>query len=264
VVRRTTGARLALAVAGLMLVTTACGGSSSDSGAAPSSAPSLSGKITVFAASSLTKTFTALGKQFEAAHPGTTVVFSFEASSSLAQKIIAGAPADLFASASAKNMEQVTASGDASDPQTFASNVAEIAVAPRSKDKVRSLADLAKPGLKVALCQPEVPCGALAQKVLANAGVTVKPVTQGLDVKSTLAYVKAEEVDAAIVYVTDVKAAGATVVGVEVPAADNASTAYLIAPVKASGNTVVAAAFQALVLSPAGQDALAEAGFQGP
>lgn len=218
----------------------------------------------MFAAASLTTTFTQLGKDFETAHPGTTVKFSFGPSSGLAQQIVAGAPADVFASASAKNMLQVTDAGDAGTAVTFANNVAEIAVAPGSAGKVAGLADLAKSGVKVALCQPEVPCGALATKVLAAGKVTVKPVTQGLDVKSTLAYVTNGQADAAIVYVTDVLAAGSKVTGVEIPAAVNASTAYEIAPVKASSNAGLAAAFEAFVLSPVGLSVLTEAGFRKP
>ncbi len=223
-----------------------------------------SGSITVFAAASLTGSFTQLGEQFEAANPGTRVRFSFGASSALAQQIIAGAPADIFASASEKNMKQATDAGDAATPTTFATNTAAIAVSPTSAAKVGTLADLAKPGVKVALCQPEVPCGALAKTVLGKASVTVQPVTQGLDVKSTLAYVTSGEADAAIVYVTDVKAAGGKVVGVQIPSAVNAITAYPIATVKASKNPALAAAFRAFVLSPAGQGVLAEAGFGSP
>ncbi len=237
--------------------------SASASGSSSSSS-SLSGSVTVFAAASLSKAFTTLGQQFQGSHPGTTVKFSFGASSTLAQQIIAGAPADVFASASPKNMAQVTKTGDAADPKTFVSNVAEIAVAPASAGKVTGISDLAKAGVKVALCQPQVPCGALAQTVLGKAKVTVEPVTQGLDVKSTLAYVTGGEADAAIVYVTDVKAAGAKVKGVQIPATANASTAYPIATVKASKNTALADAFEALVLSPAGQGVLAEAGFAKP
>lgn len=265
--------RTRTALLALLVTTTlasACGSSSSSSsGSTPStssspSAPALSGTITVFAAASLTGTFTRLGKDFEAAHPGTTVKFSFGASSTLAQQILAGAPADVFASASAKNMQQVTDAGDAADPRTFANNVAEIAVAPSAAGRVTSLADLAGPGVKVALCQPQVPCGALAQSVFTRAGITVKPVTQGLDVKSTLAYVTSGEADAAVVYVTDVRAAGAAVEAVEIPSAQNASTAYPIATVKGSRNTAVAQAFEDLVLSPAGQAVLTGAGFQQP
>jgi len=266
--------RAAAAVLAVAAASTACGSSasspSSSASAATSpartasSAPALSGTITVFAAASLKAAFTDLGKQFEAAHPGTTVKFSFGSSSTLAQQIIAGAPADVFASASARNMKQVTDAGDATGAKTFANNVAEIAVAPASASKVTSLADLAKPGVKVALCQLQVPCGVLAKSVLDKAGVTVTPVTRGLDVKSTLAYVTSGETDAAMVYVTDVKAAGAAVRGVEIPAAQNASTPYPIAMVKASSNTAVGTAFEDFVLSSTGQRVLSGAGFQKP
>jgi molybdate transport system substrate-binding protein len=249
----------------VLALVSACGSASTGgTSSAPTSPalPRLSGTITVFAAASLTKTFTALGKDFETAHPGTTVRFSFGPSSGLATQILAGAPADLFASASAKNMKQVTDAGDASGEQAFASNVAEIAAAPGSS--ISSLADLAKPGVKVALCEPKVPCGALAVKVLGNVKVTVKPVTLGLDVKSTLAYVTNGSADAAIVYVTDVLAAGDTVKGIEIPAAVNASTAYEIAPITAGKNSALAQAFEDFVLSGAGQAALRAAGFQKP
>ncbi len=222
------------------------------------------GTLTVFAAASLTQAFTTLGSRFEAAHPLVRVQFSFGASSTLAQQIIAGAPADVFASASTTNMAQVTAAGAASAPTTFATNVAEIAVPPARGGKVASIADLGTPGVQVALCQPQVPCGALAARVLAKARVAVTPVTEGLDVKSTLAYVTSGQVDAAMVYVTDVTAAGATVRGIEIPARDNASTAYPIAVVKASKNARLATAFSAFVLSPTGQAALHQAGFQRP
>lgn len=259
----------ALVVIGALSAGCASSSGTASRGSAPgtpasTSATALTGTITVFAAASLTKTFTALGHQFEAAHPGTTVKFSFGASSALAQQILAGAPADVFASASPKNMTQVATPGDAVDPKTFATNFAEIAVTPSVATRVRSIADLGRAGLKVALCQPQVPCGALAQKVLANAHVTVQPVTQGLDVKSTLAYVVSGEVDAAIVYVTDVKAAGAKVRGVEIPGPANASTAYVIAPIRSTRNPALAAAFEDFVLSPAGQGALGLAGFHRP
>lgn len=275
--RRRTGpiARLPLTTVAALaagLLVAGCGSSSSATPKAGSSKPSaagsspatMTGTITVFAAASLTKAFTVLGSRFSAAHPGSTVRFSFGASSTLAQQILAGAPADVFASASPKNMTQVTAAGAARGPRTFARNSAEIAVSPASAGKVIGIRDLAKAGVKVALCQPQVPCGALAQTVLGKARVTVKPVTQGLDVKSTLAYVTGGEADAAVVYVTDVKAAGAKVKGVPIPAADNASTAYPIATITASRHAALATAFQDLVLSAAGQGVLRQAGFAAP
>ncbi len=249
---------VALLAAALALSTAACGSAAKHT----SSTPALTGTITVFAASSLTGSFTTLGKQFETVHPGTTVKFSFSASSTLAQQILAGAPADVFAAASPKNMTQVAADVDA--PTDFVSNTAEIAVAPGKASTITSLTDLGHPGVTVALCQPQVPCGALAQTVLKNAGVTVHPRTEGLDVKSTLAYVTGGQVDAAIVYVTDVKAAGTAVVGVTIPAADNASTKYPIATVKATKNSSLAAAFVSYVESSAGTSVLLAAGFSAP
>lgn len=260
-----------LFAAALAVGVAACGssGSGGEPGSEPTSkpprsAPALSGSITVFAAASLTTSFTQLGRDFQAAHAGTTVRFSFGASSTLAQQIIAGAPADVFASASAKNMMQVTDAGNAADPQTFANNTAEIAVAPDAAARITSLTDLAKPGSKVAVCQPQVPCGALAQQVFDKAGVTVKPVTQGLDVKSTLRAVTEGNADAAVVYVTDVRAAGASVRGVEIPAALNASTAYPIATVSGSGNPTLGDAFARYVLTAEAQAVLAKAGFAAP
>jgi len=252
----------------LALLLAGCGGSDRatprSTSPAGSGSPALSGSITVLAAASLTGSFTTLGKQFQAAHPGTTVTFSFGASSTLAQQITNGAPADVFASASAKNMTDVVTAGDAADPRTFANNVAQIAVSSTSASKVTSLADLGRPDVKVALCQPEVPCGALAQKVLANAKVAVKPVTQALDVKSVLATVTSGEVDAGIVYVTDVKAAGTSVAGIAIPPDVNASTSYPIVTVKASKNMALARAFEDYVLSPEGQAVLSQAGFAKP
>jgi molybdate transport system substrate-binding protein len=266
---------LTIIAAGIVAITASalagCGSSGSGSSAGSSSAsssasasPSLSGSITVFAASSLQGTFTQLGKQFEAAHPGVKVTFSFGASSALATQIINGAPADVFASASPKNMQQVVTAGDASNPVTFASNVMEVAVPSANPAGVTSVSDLAKPAVKVALCQPQVPCGVTAAKVFSNAKITVKPVTLEPDVKSVLSKVELDAVDAGVVYVTDVQAAGSKVKGVVIPANLNASTAYPIAPISKSSNAATAQAFAAYVASPSGEAVLTAAGFEKP
>lgn len=257
-----------IAAAGFAVAAVAGCGSSGGPGSPASSGPAasakLSGSITVFAAASLQGAFTTIGQQFQAAHPGVKVTFSFGPSSGLAQQIISGAPADVFASASPKNMQQVVSAGDAASPATFASNVMEVATPPGNPGHVSSVADLAKKPVKVALCQPQVPCGAVAAQVFSNAKITVRPVTLQPDVKSVLTQVELGNVDAGMVYVTDVKAAGTKVRGVVIPAAENASTAYPIAPVSKSSNLAVARAFEAYVLSPAGQSVLAAAGFQKP
>ena len=267
--------RFALIAAVLAAVTVAgCSSSSSPSSAPSASSPASSpaatssaaatGTITVFAASSLKETFTTLGKQFEAAHPGDTVKFSFGASSTLATQITDGAPADVFASAAPKNMETVVSAGDASNPQDFAKNTAEVAVPPSNPANVTSVNDLAKSSVKVALCQPKVPCGVVAAGVFKNAGITVKPVTLQPDVKSVLTQVELGNVDAGMVYVTDVMAAGSKVKGVTIPANVNASTLYPIAAITSSKEMSVAQAFVAYVLSPAGQSVLSAAGFEKP
>jgi molybdate transport system substrate-binding protein len=243
---------------------TASSPASSSSSAASSSSATQTGTITVFAAASLMGTFTQLGKQFEAAHPGDTVKFSFGGSSTLATQITGGAPADVFASAAPANMDTVVNAGDASSPKDFAKNTAEIAVPPSNPAKVTSVGDLAKSSVKVALCQPKVPCGVVASQVFTNAKITVKPVTLQPDVKSVLTQVELGNVDAGMVYVTDVKAAGSKVKGVTIPASENASTLYPIATITSSTHQAEAEAFVAYVLSPAGEQVLTAAGFQQP
>ena len=224
----------------------------------------LSGTVNVFAAASLQETFTTLKTQFETAHPGVTVTPNFGASSALAQSITQGSPADVFASASQTNMDQVVQAGAASTSKAFAKNVMEIAVPPANPAGITALADLAKPGVKVALCQAQVPCGSVAAKVFANAKVTVTPVSQEADVKSVLTKVQLGEVDAGVVYVTDVKAAGTKVKGIEIPTDVNASTSYPIATLTKAPNPDAAAAFTAYVLSAEGRSVLAAGGFAAP
>src|SRR5258708_5643154 len=116
--------RLTVIAAGLAVVAVAGCSSSSSSANGPASPPT--GPITVFAAASLTEAFTQIGKQFQAAHPGDKVTFSFGPSSGLATQITSGAPADVFASASKKNMQAVVSAGDASGPTDFVKNVMEV------------------------------------------------------------------------------------------------------------------------------------------
>jgi molybdate transport system substrate-binding protein len=252
----------AIAVAGCSSSSSSTPAASSSSTPAASSSAAQTGAITVFAASSLKDTFTQLGQQFEAAHPGDTVKFSFGASSALAEQINSGAPADVFASAATKNMDQVVTTGNASNPQNFAENVMEVAVPPSNPAKVTSVNDLAKSSVKVAVCQPQVPCGVVAAEVFKNAKITVKPVTLQPDVKSVLTQVELGNVDAGVVYVTDVQAAGSKVKGVTIPANVNASTTYPIAALTHSKEQAIAAAFVAYVLSPPGEQVLKAAGFE--
>ncbi|MFK0159515.1 molybdate ABC transporter substrate-binding protein [Streptomyces sp. NPDC090499] len=271
-VRRT---RRTLQVAGAsvaaLLALSACSSSDDNSSATTKSdtsaaaTPKLSGSITVFAAASLQESFTTLKADFEKAHPGTKVNFSFGGSDTLAAQITSGAPADVFAAASAKTMAIVTDKKDtATTPATFVRNQLEIATLPGNPDKISSLKDLTKSSLKVVLCDRTVPCGAAAQKALDASKLKLTPVSYEEDVKSALNKVVLKEADAAVVYQTDVKAAGSKVEGVEFPESSGAINDYPIALLKNAPNPAVAKAFIALVQSAEGQQVLNDAGFLKP
>jgi len=221
--------------------------------------------VVVFAATSLTEAFDKIGAQFEAAHPGVTVKFNYNGSSSLATSITQGAPADVFASAAPKNMETVTSAGLASGtPQDFAKNSGEIMVEKGNPKNIKSVSDLANPAIKVVVCAPQVPCGAVATAIFKNAGVTVKPVSEETNVGGVVTKVTLGEADAGIVYVTDVKANEGKATGVAIPASQNDVTAYPIAQLKDAPNSAGAAAFISYVLGSQGQAVLASFGFQPP
>ena len=271
--RRGTASVLAvLATAGLVLTTAGCGsydvapqGGSASSDAGSSSSAALSGEITVFAAASLKKTFTEIGAEFEKAHPGATVNFSFAGSSDLVAQIEQGAPADVFASADTTNMDKAT--GDSltsATPVNFASNTLAIAVPPGNPAKITKLADLATSGVKVVLCAPAVPCGSAAAKVEAAAKIDIKPVSEEQSVTDVLGKVTAGEADAGLVYVTDVKGAGDKVEGIEFAESAAALNTYPIAALKASKNAALAEAFLEAVTGEPGQGILAAAGFAKP
>ncbi|WP_043652724.1 molybdate ABC transporter substrate-binding protein [Nocardia thailandica] len=248
-----------VAAGAVALAATSCG---SDR-AAPSDG--VGGTVTVFAAASLTETFTALGERFEAAHPGTRVVFSFGASSALAQQIQQGAPADVFASAAPKNMQQVVDAGEVTaTPVTFVRNRLEIAVPPGNPGRIAGLTDFANPDEKIALCAEQVPCGAAAKTVFEAAGITPRPDTREADVKAVLTKVTLGEVDAALVYRTDVRAAGGKVTGIDFPESAEAINDYPIAPLATAPNAAAAAAFVTFIGSAEAGAVFAQAGFETP
>ena len=244
----------------LAALCTACGNS-----APASSGPSaLSGTITVFAAASLTSAYTAIGRDFQAAHPGTMVKLSFGGSSTLVAQIQQGAIGDVFASADQANMQKAADAGLVTgSPSIFAHNRLEIVVGAGNPKHIAGLSDLARSGLVVVLCAPVVPCGHYATQALHNAGVTVQPASQETDVKAVVSKVALGEADAGIVYVTDVKAAGAAVQGVPIPLSVNVVADYPVAVLKDSQNAPLARAFISYLLG-AGQPTLARYGFTGP
>lgn len=245
---------------------TACGGTATGGAGAPSSASGGGQRtITVFAAASLKQTFTALGQQFQTAHPGVTVAFSFAGSSDLAAQIANGAPADVFASADTNNMDKVTGSGLADGPaKGFATNVLTIAVRPGNPSGITGLADVAKPGLKLVDCAPQVPCGAAAQAAARAAGVTLKPVSEESNVTDVLGKVISGEADAGLVYVTDVKGSAGKADSVPFRESSAAVNTYPIAVLRGAKDRDTARAFAEFVSGPEGRKVLADAGFGAP
>jgi len=224
----------------------------------------LSGSITVFAAASLTEALADDRAHVVSANPGLSVTYSFAGSQQLVAQVVAGAPADVVATADEASMQKLVAAGLVEAPRVFARNTLEIVVAPGNPRGIRRLFDLARSDLKVVLADPSVPAGKYGRQVLERQGIRVSPVSLELDVKSALAKVEAGEADAAIVYATDVRSAGPRVSGVQVPPDQNVVAAYPAAVVKATRNHALAQAFVDQLLAGAGRDALRARGFLPP
>lgn len=258
--------RSVYAAAGAAFLAVAASGCG-DGGAGSTGAGSgdLDDPVRVFAAASLAEAFGEIEMAFEAAHPGVDVELNLAGSSSLREQILEGAPADVFAPADESNMDVVAQAGVlAAPPAVFVRNQLAIAVPPGNPGGVTGLADFADHDLLIGLCAESVPCGALGRAALANAGVTPAIDTNETDVTALLTRIEADELDAGIVYVTDVLAAGDEVEGVEIPADQNVVAAYTIAPLAEAGSPRVAAAFVAFVLGNQGQSILASYGFAAP
>jgi molybdate transport system substrate-binding protein len=242
----------------------ACG---QDPGPADASGVSgdVSGDIAIFAAASLTEGFEEIAARFEAEHPEVSVVLNVGSSTALAQQILAGAPADVFASAAPSPMDQLTGAGMIDGtPEVFARNTLQIAVPAGNPGDVRGLSDFADPDLTIALCAEQVPCGTAAAQAFDAAGITPAPDTLEQDVKAVLSKVRLGEVDAALVYRTDVIAAGDDVRGISFPEAEQAVNDYPIGALADAPNPAAARAFVDHVLSSTSGQALADAGFDRP
>jgi len=223
-------------------------------------APARSDTILVSAASSLTDVFAAMETAYEEVTPGADVVINLGGSSALRTQIMEGAPADVFASADGEIMSDVVSAGMVSGgPRVFATNGLAIAVPPGNPAGVKGLADFGNGALYIGLCAPEVPCGRFARMALAAAGVTPSPDTEEPDVRSLLTKIEVGELDAGIVYRTDVVAADGRVDSMVVPGRFDVSAAYPIAALDREGE-----GFVAFVLSPSGRAILRRFGFGLP
>ncbi|MEI7544693.1 MAG: molybdate ABC transporter substrate-binding protein [Mycobacteriaceae bacterium] len=248
-----------IAMAAVLLIGTVAGCGSSEQPAIGT------GKLTVFAAASLKKAFTEIGERFTTDNPGSDVEFSFAGSADLVTQLTQGAPADVFASADAKNMGRVDQAGLlAGAAVNFASNTLTIVVAPGNPKKIASFQDLTQPGLSVVICARQVPCGSATQKVEQAIGVTLNPVSEESQVTDVLNKVLTGQADAGVVYATDAQAAGNTVTAVAFPESAGAVNTYPIAVLKQAHDPELARRFVDLVTGDAGQKILSSAGFAKP
>lgn len=225
--------------------------------------------LRVLAAASLTSTFEELAADFERTHGGVDVQLSFGGSSDLVAQVQEGAPADVLAAADTGTMDALVAD-DLTDgaPEVFATNVLQLAVPPGNPAGVRGLADLdtGAPGERVDLvvCAPEVPCGAATRRLAEAAGVALAPVSEERSVTDVLGKVTSGEAEAGLVYVTDVRAAGDAVEGIEVPEAADVVNDYPVAVLADAAAPDLARQFVDLVLGATGQQVLGDAGFGAP
>jgi molybdate transport system substrate-binding protein len=220
--------------------------------------------VTVLAAASLTEALDEASADFMAVHPDVEIVVSYGGSSALAEQIVSGAPGDVFFAANETTMQTVVDAGLAVDPEVLLANTLQLVVPAGNPGDVDSLADLADPGLVVALCDPSVPCGSAAAQLLELAEVTASVDTYEDDVRAALTKVALGEVDAALVYRTDVVAAGDAVEGIEVPEAEGVVNRYPITLLADARHREAAQAFIDYLRSAEGREVFARAGFDTP
>jgi molybdate transport system substrate-binding protein len=261
-----------------LFVLAACGGSTTaaTSTSTANTAAGANGTLNVFAAASLTDAFGEIGLAFKAAHPGTDIVFNFAGSQQLAQQIVEGAPVDVFASANATQMNVVIDAGKiiTGTQTTFVRNRLVVIYPSDNPANIATLQDLVKPGLKLDFAAAEVPVGQYTIDFLDKASqdpafgpgfkdaVLANVVSYEENVRAVLTKVALGEVDAGVVYSSDISQDTAEQVGrLNIPDALNTIASYLIAPIQGSPNAVLAQEFIEYVLSPDAQAVLAKYGF---
>ena len=253
----------------LAIVLAACGGTTSSSGDSSTGQSGSPVTLNVFAASSLTESFGVIKTQYEKAHPQDKIIYNFNGSQILAQQINSGASADVFASADQTNMQKVAS--EVNTPQIFVKNRLTVITPASNPGKISLLQDLSRKGLKLVLAAPSVPVGKYALQVLDNMGksseygpayesaVKANVVSQEDNVKAVVQKVQLGEADAGIVYTTDVTTAVSNQVKfITIPDTYNVIASYPIAALKDSKHESDAQAFVNYVLSPAGQQVLAQ------
>jgi molybdate transport system substrate-binding protein len=267
--------RISLATLICFLLGACSSGSSPDTGATDvGDAISL----TVFAAASLTDPFEEIAQDFQDANPGVQVILNFAGSQQLALQLELGARADVLATADERNMDHVVAAGLVSPagPRPFAHNRVVVILPEGNPGEIESLADLARPGVKLVLAGERVPVGAYARQVLAKLSndpayganyadsVLGNVVSYEENVKQVVAKVVLGEADAGFVYSSDVTpAVMGDVRRLEIPEAFNVRTTYPISVLDEAAEPDLAIQFIDLILGPTGQTVLHKWGLLG-
>jgi molybdate transport system substrate-binding protein len=221
--------------------------------------------ITVSAAASLTDTFPLISAAFQRRYPQVRVRMNFSGSNALVEQIRSGAPVDVLATASESTMQLAYRVGLTKPSMLFARNALMIATPPGNPGRIRGLADLQNNRVLVAVCAPAVPCGVATDQLLKKNRIPVRPVTRELDVRAVLGKVIADQVDAGIVYRTDVRAARNRVMGIAIPDHQNVFVNYAIAVTADPSNERAAKAFIDFVrYSRTAQEILRSSGFGTP
>ena len=262
--------RLFLLFLSFCVLLAACGSTTSSS-ATPTPGPVA---LNVFAAASLTESFTEIGKAYHQQHSNVTVKFNFNGSQILEQQIANGAPADVFASADRTNMQKANDAGLVNTPQIFAKNRLVVIIPTSNPGNINSLKDLTKKGVKIDIEATAVPAGKYSRQALANLSqssgygssyanaVLANVVSEEQNVKAVVQKVQLGEADAGFVYLTDVTPAVAgKVKTIDIPDPYNVIAQYPIAVVKSSPYLSDAQSFVDFVLSPNGQAILKQYNF---
>lgn len=242
---------------GILLVLSASGCSSQSHPATTS--------ITVFASSAMIKSLTTIGKQFEAENPGTSVEFIFASSSDLSAELSDGNDADVFVSGDHENMSAIANAGlIGSTPVPIATTSLVIATAPGNHDNLASFADLARPGVRVAVCGGPGACGSATRQLEDRTGVRLHPQNVDMTAPDVLKDITSGKVDAGLVFKSDALDVGDNVLWFTFPEAADATVTSWIAPMKNSDQAELATKFIHDVTGAAGRKVFADNGFADP
>ncbi|MDL4771479.1 MULTISPECIES: molybdate ABC transporter substrate-binding protein [Thermomonosporaceae] len=219
--------------------------------------------LRVLAGSSLTEAFGEIGMAYEQEHRGVKVRSAFGGSQEMTARLAGREPADVLVTSDVPAMDG--AEGYLTGPRPIvAHNSLTIAVAPGDPRRIRGLADLVRPGLRVVVGAPTVPVGRYARQIFARAGLTVQWGVEEISARAVLDRVRAGEADAGLVFITDLRSAGAAAGSVPIPAAQNVTAAYPAAAVKDGDHTEAAETFVTWLTSPAAVRLFHKYGFATP